>query len=247
MSFPSWEELFEHHCSRKYTKAGSFRADVNPFYENFAQRRFNYATGDDVHSCRLVFLKDVLSAPTNKTLVRNGRFLWCANFVYEGRDDNGLRQISFTIDKGKKRFIVSENNLLCLPSKVYVNNSRFVRPAHKTFIPFSSAFRYPQVLKNMSSNMGMQVAALEDLIRSDSPYKPGSLVRPRVGYFMPDPVRFSEIKKLSKTLESHPCGIILGSRFVENDLMGQEFYRVRFGDTTYERIHPVQMEIINEV
>ena len=47
--------------------------------------------------------------------------------------------------------------------------------------------------------------------------------------------------------QQHPCGIVLGRSFDRDDYMGREFYRVRFGDTTYERVHPVEMEIINEV
>ena len=34
---------------------------------------------------------------------------------------------------------------------------------------------------------------------------------------------------------------------MNEEFIGREFYRVRFGDTTYERVHPVQLEIINEV
>ena len=128
MNFPVWGDLSNYHCSRKYTAARSFPSEINPFYEDFAQRRFNYASGDDSVSCRLVFLKGVLKNPTNRTLVRNGRFLWCSNFIYEGRCQEGLRRLSFTVDKGRKRFVVKENNVLCLPSKVYVNSSRFARP-----------------------------------------------------------------------------------------------------------------------
>ena len=46
---------------------------------------------------------------------------------------------------------------------------------------------------------------------------------------------------------THPYGIILAPSFNNTDYSGREFYRVRFGGTTYEKVHPVQMEIINEV
>ena len=57
-------------------------------------------------------------------------------------------------------------------------------------------------------------------------------------------------KKINKEISSsqeHPCGIILGPSRNDNEYVSREFYRVRFGGTTYEKVHPVQMEIINEV
>lgn len=247
MQFPTWEDLQNYHCCHQYIKQDMFKNERNPFYEEFAQRRFNYAASGDVDSCRMVFLKGVLGDDRNKTLVRGGRFLWCKNFKYEGRSPLGVRQLSFTVDKGQKRFVVSEHNALCLPSKVYVNGSRFVRPPHKTFIPFSSALHYPNTVRDMSHNMGIPLADLREVIRCDAPYKPGSLVFPRLGYFYPDPDKLSKMKKLSRLTDEHPCGIILGPSYIQGDSYGREFYRVRFGNTTYERVHPTQMEIINEV
>jgi len=89
----------------------------------------------------------------------------------------------------------------------------------------------------------------QDFVRTlqkESPFQPGTLVVPRLGYFHPqlDPGKLN--KEIVEHRE-HPCGIILGPSLVENDYVAKEFYRVRFGKTTYERIHPVQMEIINEV
>ena len=81
---------------------------------------------------------------------------------------------------------------------------------------------------------------------SDSPYRPGTLVAPRHGYFFPD-IEPNTVKKELDSQMSHPCGIILGPSLHENKYVDKEFYRVRFGKTTYERIHPVQMEIINEI
>ena len=47
--------------------------------------------------------------------------------------------------------------------------------------------------------------------------------------------------------QQHPCGIILGKEIIDDKFIGKEFYRVRFGNTTYEKVHPIQMEILNEV
>ena len=61
---------------------------------------------------------------------------------------------------------------------------------------------------------------------------------------------FGDINFENKSIfydKAHPCGIVLGRSLPVDSFAGKEFYRVRFGDTTYERIHPVQMEIINEV
>ena len=186
MSFPTWGDLFDNYCSHTTIKT-SLGLKQNLFYEEFARRRYNPSPISDTSCCRLVFLKDVLHNPTNKTLCRQGRFIWCKNLHYEGRDDNGYRQISFTIDKGKKRFKVSEKNMLCLPSKVFIHNNRYFR----------------------SNSVG------------DT--------------------------KQNMSGRDHPCGIILGKSLVDNDYVGREFYRVRFGNTTYEKVHPVQMEILNEV
>ena len=82
-------------------------------------------------------------------------------------------------------------------------------------------------------------------IQADNPFRPGTLVRPRLGYFHPE-VDLKEQGSKFNYNNPHPVGIILGAALMENYL-GREFYRVRFGSTTYERVHPIQMEIINEV
>jgi len=129
MSYPTWGQLIDGFCSVKKD---------NPYYEDFACRRYNYASSDDRNSCRLIFLKDVLCDEGNKTLRRKGRFIWCKNLKYEGRNTDGVRSISFTVDKGQKRFCVGENNILSLPSNFCVANNRFFRQKEKTFFPFSS-------------------------------------------------------------------------------------------------------------
>jgi hypothetical protein len=242
MNLPTWGELTGFYCSK--VNNGLIQ---NHMFEQFSVRRYNYGVSHDKNVCRLVFLKDVLKNKANKTLRRGGRFIWCANLKYEGRNTEGFRQISFTVDKGKKRFLVAENNVLCVPSKIYVNNSRYFRSKVKTFTSFSSVFGYKNTLNMMAKADGLTLDEFEEKIKSDNPFKPGTLVSPRLGYFFPqiDPNKVDlEIKDDAQ----HPCGIILGRQFLDDHhYVGKEFYRVRFGDTTYERVHPVQMEVINEV
>ena len=237
MEIPTWGDLVNGFCSIR---------EPNPFHEHFANRRYNFAASTDNRSCRLIFLKDVLKDKGNKTLRRNGRFIWCRNLRYEGRNDDRVRSISFTVDKGNKRFYVGENNILCLPSHICVANNRFFKPKQKVFSPFSSVFSYKHSLSMMMKDGGYEKEDFLDLLEQDNPYRPGSLVTPRLGYFQPsiDPDRL--IKEISEE-KQHPFGIILGRYEDDNEYVKREFYRVRFGDTTYERVHPVQMEIVNEV
>ena len=237
MSFPTWGQLVESFCSIK---------KLNPHYEEFARRRYNFAASVDKRSCRLIFLKDVLKSKGNKTLRRNGRFIWCRDLRYEGRNPDGLRSISFTVDKGKKRFEIGENNILCLPSHICVSNNPFSKAKHKTFLPFSSVFSYKNSLAMMAKNSHTNTEDFIQKVEKESPYQPGTLVVPRLGYFQPEGDR-QKIDKKILSLDQHPCGIILGRSVESNTYVPREFYRVRFGDTTYERVHPVQMEIINEV
>ena len=237
MVSPTWGELVAQFCSVHAN---------NPHYEDFATRRYNFAASDDKYSCRLIFLKDVLQDKSNKTLCRHGRFVWCRNLRYEGRTESGLRSVSFTVDKGNKRFNIAENNILCLPSSICVSNNRYFKSKQKTFLPFSSVFSYAKSFNLMVKNSDKNRDSFLDEITKDNPYKPGTLVVPRLGYFQPQINPEKLISSLS--LSQHPCGIILGRSAAGSDAyVTREFYRVRFGDTTYERVHPVQMEIINEV
>jgi len=249
VKLPTWGDLLDLYCASKYVSSGGNR-EVNPYYEDAASRRYNCSTYSGRSACRLVFLKGVLEDPTNKTLVRKGRFIWCRNLRYEGKNINGLRQVSFTVDKGAKRFVVAENNILCIPESVYINNNRFFRSPEKTFTSFSSVFSYSNALRMMSGGTELARVNLEDKIKEDSPYKPGTLVAPRLGYFHPSPQSPYQTfgPPIDAAIETeHPCGIILGPSSVNGEYSGREFYRVRFGHTTYERVHPIQLEIINEV
>lgn len=241
MSFVTWGDLVDYHCSTREVHVGTTRAK-NPFYEPFSTRRFNYSSSTDSSACRLIFSKEVLRNATNKTLCRKGRFLWCRNLSYEGKASTGLRRISFTVDGGMKRFTVQENNVLCVPSKVFVNNNKYFRTKDKTFVPFSTVFSYSNALRIMANGSALSPDELMSEVTKDNPFKPGCLVSPRLGYFYPD----TGGGPLPRNLE-HPCGIVLGRAFLNNDVLGRELYRVRFGETTYERIHPIQLEVINEV
>ena len=288
----SWYDLADNFCARR-TSLGKV---VNPYYESFATRRYNYAKSVDRKSLRLVFLNGVGKEKVNKTLVRDGRFIWCKGLRYEGNSSDGTRVLSFTISKGKKRFMVGENNILCLPSTVYVNNNAFMRNYDKIFTAFSSVFCYDKALKVMMKNDKREWSSFEEFeshIIEKSPYKTGSLVSARMGYFMPNRDKLSskmESLVLSYCSENnchnkqyeltdilshrdkflykgnntelianffqwcethsgaiHPYGIILGRSRDTSSYAGRELYRVNFGGTIYEQVHPVQMEVINEV
>jgi hypothetical protein len=237
VKFPTWEQLTSGFCSIEKD---------NPYFERFARRRFNYAATLDKQSCRMIFLKDVLAEKTNKTLYRNGRFIWCRNLRYEGINESGYRTVSFTIDKGRKRFFIPENNMLCLPSRICIGYNRYFSSKFKTFLPFSTAFGYKSCINMMARSGDLNREELIQTISDDCPYRPGTLISPRQGYFYPEG-DMDKLKKEGRFQQEHPCGIILGPSLIENDYVSNEFYRVRFGKTTYERVHPVQMEIVNEV
>ena len=243
MITPTWGDLINCHCTLKWLAPTASDADTvrNPFYEDMATRRYNYAASD-ASGCRLVFLKKVLDTPGNKTLVRHGRFIWCRNLKYEGRGKDGSRHLSFTVDRGQKRFTVSEHNVLCIPASTFINNNRFFRQKGSTFKGFSSVFAYAKTLNMMRKNSDLDKEDFLRKIHADNPHKPGALVGPRLGYFYP-----SGQPSPTALATEHPCGIIIGPSFDNSDYAGREFYRVKFGDTTYERVHPIQLEIINEV
>jgi hypothetical protein len=253
MPTPTWGDLHKYHCSYEFLCDSNGRRNysdhtINPYYEPMAARRFNYSTSRDSSVCRLVFLQGVLEDSSNRTLCRNGRFIWCKSLAYEGTDPrSGLRKISFTIDKGKKRFTVLENQAVCLPSKSFINNNRYMKKRHSTFGGFGTVFGYNNTRNMMYRSAKHKYADCQDLfdrIAEDCPYRPGTLVRARKGYFYPDPL--TRPTKFNDQ-EEYPYGIILAPSLGNREYCGREFYQVRFGQTTYDRIHPVEMEIINEV
>jgi len=139
---------------------------------------------------------------------------------------------------------VAEDNVLCLPAKTFVNNNRYFRQKGTTFKPFASVFGYKNTLTMMAKNSHLTRKEFMKQIHADNPHKPGTLVAPRRGYFYPTATPPST-PTWRET--DHPYGIILASSSDNNDYSGREFYRVKFGGTIYEKVHPVELEIINEV
>lgn len=248
MKLPTWDELAKSHCQREWMKTDGNDLVRNPHFEELASRRYNFSAISDSEACRLVFLRPVLEDPVNKTLVRKGRFIWCRNFRYEGVGPDGFRRISFTIDKGNKRFFVSERNVLCVPSRNFINNNRYFALREKTFKAFSSVFAYKNTLSLMADDRGLDLSVFRQRIAKDSPFSPGVLVAPRLGYFYPQKSEnvpgWANNSDLPSDDSEHPYGIILGESFNNDDYYGKEFYRVKFSHMTYESLHPVQLEII---
>ena len=293
MKSHTWYDLADHFCAREQSliSGGS-----NPNFERLAARRYNYAKGSSPGSVRAVFLKSVAENKTNKTLLRNGRFIWCNNLRYEGKDEGGYRQVSFRIGKGNKRFHVSERSMLILPNNIYINNNSFFRKYNQIFSSFSSVFDYREGAKIMRRNSSEPLGGVEEylsFLSTESPFKPGTLVQPRKGLFFPDlgvfqgkinelskaycdehflSHRHQELvaylsgrdyittnKKLSQLFQDfqawcdsepaavHPVGVILGRSRNISPHSGRELYRVSFAETIYERVHPIQLEVINEV
>ena len=58
----------------------------------------------------------------------------------------------------------------------------------------------------------------------------------------------SFIKWCAHTPEAmHPVGVVVGRSRNVSPYSGKELYRVSFADTIYEEVHPIQMEVLNEV
>ena len=243
MSLATWTELVENYCAVRNILNSDGRYVQNPHFEQMASRRYNYSPVPDLEKFRFVFLRGVLENSTNATLRRGGRFIWCKDLLYEGKMEDNLRYLSFVVDNGSKRFSVAETNILCIPSNCYVNNNRYFRTKDKTFAPFSSPFGYNNVIESLAQNHQISPDDLFTQLDNDRPFGPGSLVSPRKGYFYPN---LKEAQPVSLS-DPHPYGLVLGPSLHNNRESGRDFYRVRFGNTTYERIHPIQMELINEV
>ena len=242
MTLPTWGDLEDYHCAEKLIRHGSAVAP-NPYYEDCARRRYNYATSPDVDTFRLVFLQGVLENPDYRTLRRGGRFIWCRNLQYEGRLGTPWRHVSFTVDQGQKRFCVAENQMLCIPSKCFIDNNRYLRSKKTLFRSFSSVFDYDNSLSALARTAGLTRDQLTHILEQDNPLKAGTLVAPRLGYFYPKPAETVTPQRTA----AHPCGLVVGHALTQSEYFERAFYRVRFGGTTYERIHPVELEIINEV
>ena len=239
MKFPTWGDLIDNHCHREWVKIDGKDAP-NPYYEYLANRRYNFSATQDETQFRFVFLKSILKNPESKTLVRKGRFIWCSSLKYEGLHHDGFRQISFTVDRGSKRFVASERDVLCVPSDNFINNNRVYGGKQKVFRGFSSVFSYKNTLDAMARSGNIPTDELLRATELDNPYKPGTLVIPRLGYFYP----VAQPNQKIDQRQEYPCGIILGRSLSSDRVHGREFYRVRFASTTQEAVHPVQLEIV---
>jgi hypothetical protein len=242
VSLPTWGRLLDYHCAEKIIRDGP-AIYPNPFYEQCAHRRYNYALGPDTKAFRLIFLKGVLDNPDYKTLCRHGRFIWCKNLQYEGLLGTAWRHVSFTVDSGKKRFCVGAHQVLCVPSDCFIANNHYMRRKEKIFHPFSSVFDYDPSVSAMAKAASLPRDEFDKVLKNDNLFKPGTLVAPRVGYFCPRMPTHGVFPRE----EPHPCGLVLGPSLAQAEYFRREFYRVRFGATTYEKVHPLEMEIINEV
>ena len=291
----TWYDLADHFCAREKSLLDG---GDNEYFERLAARRYNYATKNIPGSLRLVFLKEGAKNKTNKTLSRDGRFIWVKNLKYEGRDKEGYRNVSFTINKGNKRFVVSERHILAIPHNIYINNNSFFKKYNRIFASFSSVFNCREAAKLMKRNDDNHWNDLDDFmefLRSESPFQPGALVRPRKGLFFPrlnklqekmsdlslefcqsegltkfsgrlnqylagrsyshttaDPELLDVFHRFNKWSDekpeaAHPVGVILGPTRNVSPYSGRELYRVTFAETIYEDIHPIQLEVINEV
>lgn len=293
MATKAWYDLADHFCAREKSLLDG---GDNQYFERLAARRYNYAKKATPGAVRLVFLQSAGEDSTNKTLLRNGRFVWCKNLRYEGINKESLRKLSFTIGKGKKRFVVTEKDVLVIPGNIFINNNSFFRNYNKVFSSFSSVFKCRECLKIMKRSDEYHWSSLDEFaeyIASYTPYRPGTLVQPRMGFFIPKIDKLKEkISELSglycdasalnskrgdlisylsgrdyittdkalldlfhgfrdwceeEPLAKHPVGIVLGRSRNISPHSGRELYRVSFAETIYEQVHPIQLEVLNEV
>ena len=107
-------------------------------------------------------------------------------------------------------------------------------------------FGYKNTMNMMLKGSGLERGDFVKRVSEDNPHKPGTLVAARRGYFHPT-TSAAGLPPSEEWDEEYPYGIIIGPSLDNNDYSGREFYRVRFGGTIYERVHPIQLEIINEV
>jgi|TARA_R110000803_G_scaffold194928_1_gene258098 hypothetical protein len=293
MTTKTWYDLADHFCTREKSLLDG---GDNQYFERLAARRYNYAKKSTPGAVRLVFLQSAGADSTNKTLLRNGRFVWCKNLRYEGINKDSLRKLSFTIGKGKKRFVVTEEDVLVIPGNIFINNNSFFRNYSKVFSSFPSVFNCRECLKIMRRSDEYDWGSLDEFaeyIASYTPFRPGTLVQPRLGLFIPKidklEEKMSELSGLycdasalnskrgdlisylsgrdyittdkalldlfhgfrdwceEEPLAKHPVGIVLGRSRNISPHSGKELYRVSFAETIYEQVHPIQLEVLNEV
>ena len=222
--------------------------EKNPFFEPFTHKRYNPSRIKDNRRFRLIFLNRTLDEyPEYKTLIRDGRPVWCENMKYEGVSDN-LRYFSFNLRGGKKRFTISENYCFLLPSRLYVYPSWPSRLGKSKSLcaRLGSVFGYPELLKDMYRNQDNTNEKFDDFLqrlKEESPIKPGVLVSPRVGLFRP--IAASN-KSSGAAAEMFPYGLVIRQETAKyQELYGRELFTVSFGGNIIENVHPIEMEIVD--
>jgi hypothetical protein len=239
----SWNNL------RKYYSCyPDIAGEKNPFFEPFTHKRYNPSRIKDNRRFRLIFLNRTLEEyPKYKTLVRDGRPVWCENMKYEGVS-NKLRYLSFNLRGGKKRFTISENYCFLLPSRLYVYPgwpSRLGNPKSPC-ARLGSVFGYPPLLKVMYRNEKGTSEELQDFLqrlKKESPIRPGALVSPRIGLFRTSTMSQSSNNDPS---EMFPHGLVIRREVAKyQELYGRELFTVSFGGNIIENVHPIEMEVID--
>ena len=98
ISKPTWYNLKAYYSYHRTVMNGPFSRilhEKNPMYEPLTRRRYNYSKIIDTDRVRIVFLNRLLKTkPEYKTLVRDGKPLWCFDLKYEGTTKN-KRAFSF--------------------------------------------------------------------------------------------------------------------------------------------------------
>ena len=192
---PTWHNLKSFYSYHKTVLAGpkdEERHLENPLYEPLTRRRYNYSKVTDRDRVRIVFLNRLLEIkPEYKTLVRDGKPVWCYDLKYEGLI-GGSRAFSFRLSGAKnKRFTVTERYALLVPQRVFIDHVVSARIFPRTpYSQFGAVFRYDNCREMMYNNRSEEHFRLSyrefcDLLDNDCQIKVGDLVRPRVGLFSP--------------------------------------------------------------
>ena len=304
---PTWYNLKAYYSYHKTVMTGPYvknQYEPNPMYEPLTRRRYNYSKIVDTKRVRIVFLNRLVEEkPEYKTLIRDGKPLWCYDLRYEGVVDNN-REFSFRLDGAKtKRFKVTENFALLVPQRVFIDHVISARFVPRTpYSQFGSVFRYDNCRQMMYRNRiddhrHLSLKEFCDLLDNDSQIRIGNLVKPRVGLFSADRQRLLKTNKiginiLEKMLNTYkskigptdhntlcevaaldanrelkpreagilekfrnwcmtsdevlfPFGLVIARESSVNDgLFGKELYTVRFGPNQYDKVHPIELEVV---
>jgi hypothetical protein len=307
ISKPTWYNLKAYYSYHRTVLSGPYtksQYEPNPMYEPLTRRRYNYSKIIDTNRVRIVFLSRLAEQkPDYKTLIRDGKPLWCHEMRYEGIIENN-RAFSFRLDGAKnKRFVVTEDFALLIPQRVFIDHTVSARFTPRTpYSQFGSVFRYDNCRQMMYKNRveehrHFSFVEFCNLLDNDCQIKVGNLVKPRVGLFSPTRQRvmrtgkigvnilqrmldtykskigptdhntLCEVVQLDANLELNqreasildkflnwcmtsdevlfPFGLVIARESSINDgLFGKELYTVRFGPNQYDKIHPIELEVV---